>query len=245
MYEIEELEKKWEKYKSKKTLKKIYIVILVLFSLVFILLQNPKMYILSTNNKEIEKINKNNTAKIGKNQPQLTLKSKKDGTITKDENFQKILYLKPSLDIDKKTDQTSYNSTKNFVKQNRNQKNSEIKKDSLKENEFKKVIITSKDSNKVVSEIIKKFENKKDPKIAIFLSNLFYKKKEYKKALNWAIIANELDSSNDKSWILFAKASVKLNKKNQAIKALKIYLKTHPSYNVKVLLRKIINGEFK
>ena len=79
---------------------------------------------------------------------------------------------------------------------------------------------------------------KKHPSIdlANMIANEYYQQKEYQKAMQWAIKANELDKDNEQSWILYAKSAYKLGQKQKAINALKIYLRKHPSKRVKKLL---------
>ncbi|HRF57885.1 MAG TPA: anaphase-promoting protein, partial [Campylobacterales bacterium] len=66
---------------------------------------------------------------------------------------------------------------------------------------------------------------------------------EYQKALKWAISANSIDSKNEKSWALFAKASAKLGRKQNAENALENFARTSGSENIKTLLRQIKAGE--
>ena len=56
-------------------------------------------------------------------------------------------------------------------------------------------------------------------------------------------IANNIDTENEKSWILFAKSKVKLGQKNDAILALKTYLKSNKSQSIQSLLNQIMVGE--
>jgi len=102
-----------------------------------------------------------------------------------------------------------------------------------------KIVITSRpisSKNNSISNIKKRFYKTNSFPLAIKISQKLLSKKSYKKALKWAMIANEIDKRSEKSWILFAKAKVKLNQKKDAINALKEYLKTHNSTNVKTLL---------
>ena len=99
----------------------------------------------------------------------------------------------------------------------------------------KNIIITSQ-VIKPISSIKKRFFKTNDISLALQISQKFYQEKKYKKALKWSLIANEIDTANEKTWILFAKSKVKLSKKEDAIKALEAYLKDHKSTNVKNLL---------
>ena len=99
----------------------------------------------------------------------------------------------------------------------------------------KKVFISSRNVASL-SFIKKKFYATNNIAFSLLLSEKFLAQKEYKKALKWALISNEIDENSEKSWILFAKAKVKLGKKQDAINALHVYLKNNNSTKVKKLL---------
>ncbi len=80
---------------------------------------------------------------------------------------------------------------------------------------------------------------------ALKLAEKFYNKKDYKQAQKWALKANDLDSKNEKSWIIFAKSLAKNGKPTKAIQALNAYLKTNPnSKQATALIRKIKHGDY-
>jgi hypothetical protein len=56
-------------------------------------------------------------------------------------------------------------------------------------------------------------------------------------------MANQSDPENEKSWIWFAKSKVKLGEKEDAITALKAYLKHNKSRAAQTLLNQINLGE--
>ncbi len=87
-----------------------------------------------------------------------------------------------------------------------------------------------------------KFKKTHDIVFALMLCESYYKQKDYKNSLKWSIIANDIDSSGERSWIWFAKSKYRLHQKNDAIKALRSFLKSNSSENVKSLLNDIING---
>ncbi len=80
---------------------------------------------------------------------------------------------------------------------------------------------------------------------ANLISQIFYNEAKYKKSLKWAIIANNIDSLNEESWILFAKDKVKIGQKQDAINALESYLKLNKSKKLSLLLSNIKNGVMK
>ncbi len=78
---------------------------------------------------------------------------------------------------------------------------------------------------------------------ALMLCEEYYSLKKYKESLKWSIIANDLDNQSERSWIWFAKSKYRLNQKDDAVRALKAYLKTNESDTIHFLLEKIQNGE--
>jgi hypothetical protein len=88
-----------------------------------------------------------------------------------------------------------------------------------------------------------KFSRQPTYATALALSSEYYKDGNYQKSLYWAISANNMDSKNDKSWIMFAKASYKLGKKADAINALENFVKTSASDSAKATLNQIKNNE--
>ena len=87
-----------------------------------------------------------------------------------------------------------------------------------------------------------KFKKTHDIVFALMLCESYYKQKDYKNSLKWSIIANDIDSSSERSWIWFAKSKYRLHQKKDAIKALRSFLESNSSENVKSLLNDIING---
>ncbi len=100
----------------------------------------------------------------------------------------------------------------------------------------KKKVFISSQNVRSLSFIKKKFYATNNISFSLLLSQKFLEKKEYKKALKWALISNEIDETSEQSWILFAKAKIKLGKKQDALNALNIYLKNSNSTQVKKVL---------
>ena len=88
-----------------------------------------------------------------------------------------------------------------------------------------------------------KFEKTNNIIFALMLAEEYYIAKDYVQSNKWALIANQLDSENEKSWLWFAKSKVKLGHKDDAIVALKAYLKHNKSTAVQTLLNQINLGE--
>ena len=88
-----------------------------------------------------------------------------------------------------------------------------------------------------------KFEKTNNIIFALMLAEEFYTTKNYTESSKWALIANQLDPDSEKSWLWFAKSKLKLGQKEDAIVALKAYLKTNKSKAAQTLLNQISLGE--
>jgi len=115
-------------------------------------------------------------------------------------------------------------------------KRSAVAKAHVQKSVKKKRVFISSQNIGSLSFIKKKFYATNNIDFSLLLSEKFLKKKEYKKALKWALISNEIDENSEKSWILFAKAKMKLGKPQDALNALNIYLKNNNSVQVKKVL---------
>ncbi len=100
----------------------------------------------------------------------------------------------------------------------------------------KRIIITEGSSSRSAKTLKQRFYATHKSVYAIQIAKKFLVHKSYKRAMKWAMIANEIDNKNEESWILFAKAKLKMGQKRDAISALQAYLKLHKSSNVKRLL---------
>ncbi len=76
----------------------------------------------------------------------------------------------------------------------------------------------------------------------LMLCEEFYSQKDYTASLKWSIIANDIDNQSERSWIWFAKSKFRLGKKDDAIRALKAFLRTSASNTAELLLKSIQNG---
>ncbi len=88
----------------------------------------------------------------------------------------------------------------------------------------------------------KMFKKTNKFKYAIALAEEYYNRKEYQKSIKWSMIANDIDNKDDRSWIYFAKSKVKLNHRDEAIEALRLFLKKNRSRGVSNLLTRIEHG---
>lgn len=91
-------------------------------------------------------------------------------------------------------------------------------------------------------ELIAKFEKSKNISYALELARLFFDNGDYENTIKWALSANEINSDNEESWVLFAKAKYKLNQKNDALRVLKAYNKSKNSKVISNLIKQIQDG---
>lgn len=118
-------------------------------------------------------------------------------------------------------------------------KNIEHARDTTK---LKKINLSSSSKN-YIETMKAKFLKSKNPREALLLAKVFYKRGAYKESEKWALIANKLDSKQADSWIIFAKSKVKMGQKDEAIKILFTYYKKSKSAKVKAVIEKIKTGE--
>lgn len=106
----------------------------------------------------------------------------------------------------------------------------------------KKMEFTTSSENYL--EIMKdKFVKSKNPRDALLLAKTYYKEGQYQDAEQWALTANKLNNALEESWLIFAKAKVKLDKREEAIKVLASYFKRSNSIEAKRLIGQIKTGK--
>lgn len=177
------------------------------------------------------------------------------------ENTTKVI-LKPSMDFMKKMQESSdgyyvssvEEETFNTPYSNTQQESSNVKQvtpveitveeQNIDSNENKKIVITKQNSLQDLQDAEKRFKKNNSPALSLFLAKQYYALNDYHKSYNYALITNQLDKTNEDSWLIFSKSLVKLGKKDLAVKALKEYIKFSHSGNAELLLDEIISGKF-
>ena len=142
--------------------------------------------------------------------------------------------------IDKKQEAVQKNTSNNEVEKNETTTKKVVKPKIQKP----KILISSTKIDKI-KYLKDRYQATGKVLYAILLSKEFYKKHNYKLSLKWAMMANDIDSTNEDSWLLFAKNKIKLGYKEEAIKALNVYLKNYNSPKIRRLLYDIKNGAMK
>jgi len=272
MLNVNDLEKRWRKYKIKSYIP--HIIIFISLSIIFILLSTIKNYKTVDNsslkvNTESTVLDKSEVPIIKKESNRKTVYSEQNETnilITKTEkqSENKKLILSPSLnfmsnikhsyisryDNDEVYVKKSYNKPekKELPKQKKQLKKSIQSKEIPVVNkrvERKSIKIKRQNTQEDISHVIKRFKKNNNPALSLFVAKKYYELEEYHKSYNYALITNEINDNIDASWIIFAKSLVKLNEKDEAIKTLKKYIEHSHSNQAKILLEEISSGKFK
>ncbi len=269
--EIIELEKKWFKYKIKQKSKLFFLLLLLVLVSSFVTYkiyftqqikpttktitkQDKKEVILEVNNSikklPMQEYNSTIVTKIQKTKKILEPKLLTESNNSKPYNFKLIktkqenglfssngfLTLNLPFQINKKT----IVKEEEIVQPIREiQKNDTI---SLSKNKKPNISIDMKEVD-TISYLKDKYYSTSSIVFALMLSEEYYYEKDYKNTLKWALTANDIDSQNTKSWYWFAKAKLKLNQKEDALRALKAYLANNNSKRLSTLLQKIELGD--
>jgi len=114
----------------------------------------------------------------------------------------------------------------------------DISKPVIKKKSLNIIKVSNSNAYKDVENRFRRSHNVND---SIFLTNIYYKRKNYKKAIYWAKQTNKIDNNIEETWLIFAKSKVKLGYKNEAIRVLKAYISRSNSYEAKKMLKQLLN----
>ncbi|MSN96747.1 hypothetical protein F1B92_06155 [Campylobacter sp. FMV-PI01] len=117
-----------------------------------------------------------------------------------------------------------------------------VSKKQSKSQEQAKITIKTSSLKAKEQNLEDKFNSTHDIKYSLMISEEAYEKKDYEKAIKWALISNDIDKKNVKSWVFFAKASYKKGDVKNALLALQHFNKINPSKEVDDLIKKIKAG---
>ena len=96
-----------------------------------------------------------------------------------------------------------------------------------------------------LQDVIARFKKNKNPVLSLFIAKRYYQIGEYQQSYNYALITNELDSTLEDSWLIFAKSLYKLGHQEMAVKTLKTYLNANNSVKAKFVLDQMEKGTFR
>lgn len=123
---------------------------------------------------------------------------------------------------------------------NLNAENVSLKNDSpLESQKVFKFEIQSSNLDISVDELKTKFDKSNSSDLAVLIAKKYYDIEDYKNSEKWALIANELDSDNEESWVIFAKSKYNLGQKYDAVKVLRIYNDKANSKEIEDLIKHI------
>jgi len=226
MYDIDELERKWIKYKRRK------VAIYLSVSILSISVIGGTLYIIAyfNNKKDIkEQIAQESSIK------HTNIKRDRDIIITKGKT-------ETHLDTT-----TIYNNRHLSTTQQTIEEPKVLTNSSKEHKQPKKINLIIKDprNENIVKEIENRFNQSKNYNDAIYLAEYYYSKQNYKKAEYWAMQANIINSLPEESWLIFAKSKVKSGHRVEALKVLQAYYDKTGSTRVLDLIDIIRkNGQF-
>lgn len=238
MYDIQQLENEWKKYRRKK-LKPWYITLLIVtliaISSVLILMNGQinfssfKSYFDTKNqtlNQE-ENVNYDQEKKVQKN---VLLNSALDRLETK-ENLIAVMEKSPKKLVNILVDVPLLDDT--------NPTYEDVSEDKPKV----QLDIVESTSVTAYKDVERRFLQSHDIDDALFLARSYYKKGDYKKAEYWALETNKIDENSEESLFIFVKSKVKLGRRNEAVTILTDYIKMTNSQEAKKLLYMIQNNK--
>ncbi len=229
---FEDLERRVIAIKRKKYTKVFFLLVVVFIALFFVFTKTDKVMQTALHVevkpivKEIVKKEKNNNI-IKQDKLEVT---KKIETI-KDKNSYNTIELSPNINIDIEKKNVVANKIEKKVFQQDNTKKS-VKNKPIKS---KKVMLYVKEV-KNEEALLERFRAAGDFDSSIALSKLYFQEKKYDKSIYWSKKASKLLASDAQAWIIYAKSKNAIGKKDEAIKALELYLEYFSSNDAQRLL---------
>jgi hypothetical protein len=266
MHNVQELERKWIKYKIKSYSLYIALVVFLIISVPLTTFFFPTALHVSENNITTESTKSMVFADLN-NSKKVVEVNQTDTNLTNDK-----LVLQPSLGFmdnmgsstntyyDDQPTQVSVTKVQNVAQTQMKQipekkviaepampivkpTNSVVQ--APKEVKNKKISIEVHNMDDDMQDVIQRFKKTNNPTLGVFLAKKYYEMKQYNLSYNYALQTNQLDSKVDMSWIIFTKSLVKLGQKEKAITTLKSYINNSHSKQAIALLDEIESGRFK
>lgn len=244
MYDIEQLENEWKRYRKKK-LKPWYIA-----SFIFIILGLSVISFLTNKKIDFNQIktyfetSKKMLTFETEEKTKDTIASKKKrviSTVLVDDALLKLEVRDNSIDISEKVENEPRNIFVDIpILDGTNKPLLEEGAEARKKMHLEIIESTSVTAYKDVE---KRFLESHDIDDALFLARSYYKKADYRKSEYWSLEINKLDENVEEGLLIFVKSKVKLGHKNEAISILTEYVKRSDSLEAKKLLYKIQNNK--
>ena len=242
MYDIEQLENEWKRYRKKK-LKPWYIGILL-----FLVLTVPFVLFLMSEKVDFSAL---------KSYFQFSNEISSEGSqvVTKETQDRSTVLVNDALDrLEIKEKKSLITAVEQPVKRPVNilvdvpvldDTSSISYSDELPVADKPKVHLDIVESTSVTAyeDVERRFSQSHEIDDALFLARSYYKKGDYKKSEYWALETNKLDVESEESLFIFVKSKVKLGRRNEAITILTDYIKMTDSQEGKKLLYEIENNK--
>lgn len=87
-----------------------------------------------------------------------------------------------------------------------------------------------------IHEIEERFKNNSNPHLGLYIARYHYDHANYSEAYNYALKTNAINNTIEESWLIFTKSLIKLGKTDQAKKTLQLYISQSNSDSAKSLL---------
>ncbi len=219
MYDIEELEKKWLKYRRRK-------LTIIASSVIFTISLVGGISYFILNSSRGDKLQKTEVVKKD------TVSKDEDIIVKrKDKRAEGMNVEVPSMKKDETQKSASFDN-----EEMASTAQSETETRATKPKPKLDIVISEPKNRSVIKEIQKRFQESKNYDDAIYLAEYYYSRKDYKKAGYWAMQANIVDSIPEDSWMIFAKAKAKSGHRVEALKVLNAYYNKTGSTNALELI---------
>jgi len=226
MYNVEKLERQWVRYRQKKMIFPVGMVLFGIVALSVFLYKGTDGKMLDRNGSE---------ARVAQTDP--NLKKEAPSTSKKTEARLDILATEvPSLSPVEKQEQPKAgqiifrNAEEEVPNRKKKRKNLLIQ-------------ISEGGGKDIATDIENRFEFAKDKSDSLFLAKYYYDKMKYAKAERWALETNKLDNTIEESWLIFAKSLAKQGKRIESLKVLRAFLGKENSAKARALMDKIRRGK--
>ena len=243
MYDIEQLENEWKKYRRKK-LKPWYFtlaaIIILMIPLGFFLMSEKinfsaiKGYFQFSNDTSSYEKDSTSTSQSNQAKSTVLVNSALDRLETNEkENL---------IEVEDKADKKSVNILVD-VPMLDGTDNTEYQEEDTTDKPKVHLDIVETTNVTAYKDVERRFMQSHEIEDALFLARSYYKKADYKKSEYWALEANKLDESSEESLLIFVKSKVKLGRRNEAVSILKGYVNMTDSQEGNKLLYMIENNK--
>ena len=237
MTNISQLERDWKIYKRKERRPYILAFALLLIALVLIIV----IFSSSDDTSPLKPITeKKQEVTVEANKP-------KENNNTMVTTSHAVQELKPSFNFMK-----DIKNTKTPKKQKRKahvvpKRHHEDKEQapSYKRTKKTSINVSSTSTNSKLESLADRFNKNRNPMLGITVAKQYLHNKQYKQAYFYALEVNNIDNTNEDSWLITAQALYHLKKRDAALKLLKTYLRKNDSAEGMKLYRSMKQGRLR